>query len=352
MPRTSREPVLAAPDGVAGAAHQRSERSLLDRERVAPDCLHLAEPPAREPGEGPIEPPDEAHDTPAGSGVERVEELLDGARERLRVLEHRRVPALRHEPERRRRDPVEEPDRDVPRGDPVLGAPHEEGRAADLGEPVLEVVPASRATDLEDAQDVAALAHLAPDLLHPLGSDQGRIVEDLRHLLSHELGGRAVRHAPSEAALEETGGPREHQPAHALRGVEREIERDVAAQRVADDDRRRHALRVHERLDVGPETHHREIVRRGLEDGQGQRHRSAARREGLDGRLPVLARAEQAVKAQHRDARPGFDPAKFRHDARLAHAVLPPRRGASRRVGAAGPRCDGPCPGFTVPAAR
>jgi hypothetical protein len=53
---------------------------------------------------------------------EGVEELLDRARERLRVLEHRRVSAVGHEPERCQRDAVEEPDRHAARCDPVVSA--------------------------------------------------------------------------------------------------------------------------------------------------------------------------------------------------------------------------------------
>jgi hypothetical protein len=158
--------------------------------------------------------------------------------------------------------------------------------------------------------------------LHALGGDHRGIVEDLRHLVAHELRGRTVRHAAGEAPLEEPGRSRQHEPAQALGRVEREIEGDVAAQRVPDDDGRRQALGVHERLDVGPEPLDREIVRRRLEDGQGQRHRPAAGREGLDGRLPVLAGAEQPVEAQDRNAGPGLDPAELRHRTRLVHAVL------------------------------
>src|SRR5262249_48690027 len=78
----------------------------------------------------------------------------------------------------------------------------------------------------------------------------------------------------------------------------------------------------------------REVIRGGLEDGQGQRHRPATGSEGLDGRLPVLACAEQAVEAQHGDASPGLDPAEFRHRARLVHAVLPASFEALVRVSA------------------
>src|SRR6185369_14084231 len=64
--------------------------------------------------------------------------------------------------------------------------------------------------------------------------------------------------------------------------------------------------------------------RRAAPRAGGQRHRPAARGDGLDEPLPVVARAEQPVETQNRQPATGLDPAELRHDARLAHAVLLP----------------------------
>jgi hypothetical protein len=101
---------------------------------------------------------------------------------------------------------------------------------------------------------------------------------------------------------------------------EPEVQGHVTAERVPDDDRWRDALRVEECFDVGAETRHGKIVRRCLEDGHGEGHGPTAGGQRLQDGLPVLARPEQPVKTQDREARSRLRPSKLRHCARLAHA--------------------------------
>jgi hypothetical protein len=90
------EPVLSPPHCVAGAADQRAERAFLDGEGIAPGHLHLAKAAAGEPGEGAVEPPEEAHETAAVSGAMVSRNSSTARANASRLLEHGRVPAFGH----------------------------------------------------------------------------------------------------------------------------------------------------------------------------------------------------------------------------------------------------------------
>src|SRR5262249_2334043 len=68
-PANVRESVLPPPHGVAGSGDESAERALLRGEGIVPGHLHPAETTAGEPGEGAVEPPEEAHETAAVSGA-------------------------------------------------------------------------------------------------------------------------------------------------------------------------------------------------------------------------------------------------------------------------------------------
>jgi hypothetical protein len=103
------------------------------------------------------------------------------------------------------------------------------------------------ARHLQHAKRGAAGRHDATDRLNPLGRDQGGVVENLFHALAHVGTSRRVRHVVgAEAPLEEPRGAGEDQALDPSGVRQRQFERDVAAERVTADDRRRQLERLHE----------------------------------------------------------------------------------------------------------
>jgi hypothetical protein len=130
-----------------------------------------------------------------------------------------------------------------------------------------------------------------------------------------------VRHLAGEGPLEETRRAGEDQPGDPAGLRQRELERDMTTERIADDDGRRQLERLHETPHVIGQARNRDVRQAGIEDRQRQGDRAAEFAQGLEHGLPVVHLAHEPMQQHHGLAVAALEPSKSSRR-RLNHVGL------------------------------
>ena len=208
----------------------------------------------------------------------------------------------------------------VERRDAVLGAPHDQRGGREIDEPRLEIVALGGSREPEDAPDARTLDERAPDALHPLGRHERTVEEHLLHLLAQVVGGRPVRHAAGEAALEQPRRAGEDHGADPFGKGERRGQGHVASERVAADHGAGNLERVEEVDDPSGQHVDGGLQTSRIEDRQRRRHRPARAAQLVEHVVPVMHLSHQAVQQDDRFSLAALEPPMLRFH-QYAHAV-------------------------------